>query len=239
MKYLIGIVKYCPDPERFKACIDALPKADIYSVDNTENNIGIAAALRQIMDYAAEHKYDWVLTFDQDSIAMPGLIKEYEKYINDPSIGALTCIVKDRNFEEKQPVGEIKECITSGCFMNVNAYSKTQGYDSSLFIDSVDFDICASLREAGYKIVRIPFEGLLHEVGRGLKTPFGFVYNHPAWRKYYIARNRVIVAKKHGNSILKARLKNARDIFLTAVYEKEKLQKIKAILGIKPKEINK
>ncbi len=239
MRYLIGLVEYFPDPERFQACIDSLPKADVYVVNNSLNNIGVAAALRQIMDYAVKQRYDWVLTIDQDSVAKPDLINEYEKYIGDPSIGALTCIVKDRNFEEKQPVGEIKECITSGCFMNVNAYSKTPGYDSSLFIDSVDFDICASLREAGYIIVRIPFEGLLHEVGRGRKTPLGFVFNHPAWRKYYIARNRVIVAKKHGNSILKAKLKNARDVFLTAVYEKEKIKKIKAILGIKPEEINK
>lgn len=237
MKILVGIVLYSPNDNRLQKCIDSVSGEDIITIDNTKKNIGIAAALRKIMDYAVEHKYDWVLTLDQDSVAMPGLIKEYKKYINDSEIGALSCIIKDRNFEEKQSIGEIKECITSGCFMNVCAYFKTPGYDSSLFIDSVDFDICASLREAGYKIIRIPFEGLLHEVGNGRRTPFGYVYNHPAWRKYYIARNRVLVAKKHGDSVLKAKLRNARDIILVAIYETDKFNKIKAILRIKPKEI--
>ena len=56
-------------------------------------------------------------------------------------------------------------CLTSGCFMRVSAHKDTAGYDVRMFIDCVDFDICYSLRAAGYKIVRIPYDGLIHEIG--------------------------------------------------------------------------
>lgn len=232
MKVLIGIVEYKPDAERLKACLKSVSDADTYIVDNSENNIGIASALKKIMEYAGENGYEWVLTLDQDSVAAPGLIDEYLKYTDDSTIGALTCIIKDRNFDELQPAGEVDCCITSGCFMRVDAYKKTPGYDEWLFIDSVDFDICLSLREAGYRIRRIPFEGLIHEVGKGKKTVFGYVYNHPAWRKYYIARNRVYVAKKHGGNVFREIVRNIRDMFLVLLYEDDKLAKIKALAGI-------
>ena len=56
-----------------------------------------------------------------------------------------------------------------------------------MFIDKVDFDICYSLRDKGLRIIKIDFDGLLHEVGHGKEISiFGIkktVFNHPAWRR--------------------------------------------------------
>ena len=226
MKLLVGIVTYKPNKERLAECLASVQGQDVHIVDNTENNIGIAAALGQIMDYAAETGYDWVLTLDQDSIVLPGLIEAYEKAM-EPDVGAMTCVIRDRNFEEEQETGDVDWCITSGCLMRVDAYRKTAGYDGSLFIDMVDQDICYSLKEAGYRIVCVPHVGLLHEVGHGRKTPIGYSYNEPAWRDYYMARNRIIVARKHGKSLLEVRLKNIRDMGIAALYEDNKMAKIR------------
>ena len=229
MNVLIGIVTYKPDRARLQQCLDAVRGWETYIVDNTEHNVGIAAALRQIMAYAMEHGYDWVLTLDQDSVVLPGLLDAYEAYLASAGsgIGALTCRIRDRNFEEAQPVGDVDWCITSGCLMSVEAYRRTAGYDADLFIDMVDADICFSLREAGYRIVRIPFDGLLHEVGHGKKTVLGYSYNEPAWRDYYMARNRILVAKKHGRPVLREKVKNMRDILIVLFFEDRKAQKIK------------
>ena len=141
-----------------------------------EKNDGIAAAISQIMDYADEEAYKWVLTLDQDSVIEPGLINVYLNVVNDSKYadgGMLTCLIQDRNFRdekyEKQdtPVMEVGYCITSAAFTSVKAYKKTTGYDKKFFIDTVDFDICYSLREAGFKVYRVNHVGLYHEVGHG------------------------------------------------------------------------
>ena len=123
MKILTGIVTFNPHLKRLNENIDAIinQDTDILIFDNgsdnrdeikalaelkkckiicSKKNNGIAYGLSIIMSYAKKYHYDWVLTLDQDSVASLNLITEYKKYINDPKIGALTCIIRDRNFIE-------------------------------------------------------------------------------------------------------------------------------------------
>lgn len=182
---------------------------DVYYIRN-ENNAGIATALCQIMEYAQVNHYQWVLSLDQDSVIEPGLILEYLKYANREdlqNIAMFTCLIKDRNFvdekyeEQTQDVMEVAYCITSAAFVNVEKYFCTQGYDVSFFIDAVDFDLCYSLREAGFLVARINFLGLYHEVGKGENRSFLgkriVVYHHSAFRVYHAARNTILMYKKH------------------------------------------
>lgn len=175
-----------------------------------EKNDGIAAALSQIMDYADEEAYKWVLTLDQDSVIEPGLVNAYLNVANDTKYadaGMLTCLIQDRNFRdekyEKQdaPVMDVGYCITSAAFTSVKAYMKTSGYDKKFFIDAVDFDICYSLRESGFKVYRVKHVGLYHEVGHGENRRFLWrtivVYHQKPFRIYYFARNMIWLHKKH------------------------------------------
>ena len=264
MKILIGIVTYNPDLERFAENISMICNqgkflivfdngsenskeiSDIVIhhkgkfIDNKKNR-GIAYGLKYIMDYAATAKFDWVLTLDQDSVAAENLLEEYKKHIDYPDVGAMTCIIKDRNIvsmkSSSDKVEEINSCITSGCFMNVGAYGKTPGYDEKLFIDFVDFDICFSLIEEGYKVIKIPYEGLLHEVGHGKNVVFlkknYIVYNQQYWRRYYIVRNDIYVSKKHRElqPLLRTVLRQTRNILLVCIFENQKLKKF--FLGVK------
>jgi rhamnosyltransferase len=229
MRVLTGIVSFNPDIERLKDNLSTIYKqdTDILIYDNgsinisaikalsseykfnliaSPNNKGIASGLKSIMDYANINHYDWVLSLDQDSIASINLINQYRHYIEDPEIGGITCRIKDRNFNDEKSktnlsIEYVNLCITAGFFLRVTAYNKTTGYDEKMFIDCVDFDICYSLLEKGYKIIRIPFIGLLHEVGHGKNISlFGYpyvIYNHTPWRRYYINRNSIYIAKKH------------------------------------------
>ena len=208
-------------------------------IHNTEN-LGIAEALYQIMDWSIVHRYEWTLTLDQDSVCFPSLIQLYEKYMSLPSVGMLTCLIQDRNFDEekekKTDYIEVNTCITSGSLMNMDAYQKTNGFDRQMFIDSVDFEMCIQLRKAGYKIYRVNETGLLHEVGHGKNVSLlgkkYITYNHSPFRQYYMARNHMYLARKYPDEkkLVKEILREIRSNLLILVYEEQKLQKIRARL---------
>lgn len=211
--------------------------ANVRWIGNTENG-GIAQALNQLIHEAEKGNYGWILTLDQDSVCDRELVKHYIKYVM-PDIGMLTCDIIDRNYKLKQKSPsavpeEVKKCITSGCLTNVKAVLRSGGFDERLFIDMVDYDMCYTLREHGYRIVNVHYKGLLHEVGKSKKyNVLGFefaVNNHSAERKYTISRNSVYLIKKHRLNPIKEYTLVFRRIFTVLFFEEKKLRKIAAIV---------
>lgn len=194
------------------------------------------------MDYATANSYDWVLTLDQDSIPREDLMSKYMDFATSHNgVGALTCNLYDINYQTdfQDTVSEpqnVNECITSGCLMNVKAYQHTSGYNPDLFIDFVDFDICYKLIESGYSVIKIPYYGLLHEYGHGREVRFLWkkvlVTNHVSWRKYYMARNYIIVSRNHRRyiSIGKCLKYEVTLLAKSLLYEKDKRKSIGYIL---------
>lgn len=264
MNILTGLVTFNPDINRLRENLSTIviQDTDILIFDNgsanfsdisnlaselgckiysSEKNKGIAYGLRYIMDYAVKYYYDWVLSLDQDSVLNKNLIQKYKKYVSDPHIGAMTCDIRDRNFEEiseqafekgAHGVRYVQTCITSGCLMRVSAYTDTNGYDVSMFIDFVDFDICYALLRAGYRIIKIPFEGLLHEDGHGVNVSFFgkkyIMYNKSAWRRFYMMRNEIYLARKFPEirSLFRTMVHCLWQIGLVFLYEGDKVAKL-------------
>ena len=207
-------------------------------VEHFYENKGIAYALRIGTEWASDIGAEWVLSLDQDSVSDSELVKNYIKYIDIENLGALTCVVDDRNAdkttydtnETNEPI-DVDICLTSGFFMSVKAYNNTDGYTDRMFIDKVDFDICLSLKDAGYRIVRIPYIGLLHELGRitigRLLGKDVMVTNHPAWRQYYMARNGVILYKRHPKryTLKQCLVTEFKELFFSVCLEKNKISK--------------
>lgn len=269
-KILAGIIVYNPDIGRLGENYKSLATQvdEVVFIDNSSSNLseverefgdkvcivknkknlGVAAALNQMFEYAIEHSYDAVITMDQDSVMMPGLVEQYKKQAKLKRAGLLCCKIIDRNFghdslDDKQTkfVEAQKLAITSGSFCSVEAYKKTDGFDEQMFIDSVDFDYCIQLRKKGYRIYRLNFEGLLHEVGHGKKVRIlwrDFVaFNHSAFRNYYMARNDIYLTRKHTNKynpIWRVVTRELISEYLIIGYEENKLEKLKSRwLGIK------
>lgn len=244
LKILGGIVTYNPDILRLQENVtNLIDQVDyLYVFDNnSENfneireffskyseriyiyhsniNLGIAKALAEMMEFAKNRQFDWVLTADQDSVLDNSLVQEYlaaiKKYGKN-DIGILTCLIKDRNFAdptvERQldSIENVPICITAGAFMNVQNYFLTKGYDSELFIDLVDTDICFTLREKGFRILRINYLGLYQEIGKGENKQFLWkkiiVHHSSVFREYYMVRNMFFLHKRHTN------LYNKRDL---------------------------
>lgn len=228
-----------------KHIVDSLPnnlKKQLIFLYN-EKNMGIAQALSRIMMVAQENKYDWVITLDQDSIIEPTLVQKYcDEAIRKENfdVAMFTCLIKDRNFKDEkyeiqnEKIIDVSYCITSAAFTNVKKYYETCGYDDKFFIDCVDFDICYSLREKGYRISRINFIGLYHEVGQGENRRFIgkeiVIYHHAPFRIYYLARNTVWMHRKHRKMFpMIVMIKKLLALWLRIMlYEDDRINKLKS-----------
>jgi len=211
-----------------------------------EKNLGIAKALNQAMSFCESKGYTWVLTLDQDSVCPPNLIQEYTKYLEIPNTAILSPVIDDRNMKIRPNVHsadnyeEIEKCITSATLTNVEIWKVLGGFDEMMFIDLVDFEYCKRIIQKGYKVLRINTVILLHEVGHITQPRFLFwdliILNHSPFRKYYLARNVIYLAKKHKTPIsaFMAYLRVIKLLMVTVVYEDDKANKAKAIIrGLK------
>ena len=240
-----GIVLYNPDIERLRENIDAVKnqvdhlifinnhsanysqvkqicdKVNNSTFIDNKKNLGVAYALNQIAKRAQNLGAEWVLTLDQDSVCLPGIVSEYEKYTQSGA-ASLTCYMKDRNFDIDNladlEISEVDFCITSGNYINLSIWKKLHGFDSRLFIDKIDTDYCYRLITNGYSILKIPYVGILHEVGTNtqrhkfLGKSF-VVFNHSPFRCYYLIRNQIYFGRKHEKTMGK---KNSLRYRLTA-----------------------
>ncbi|HDR6303740.1 TPA: glycosyltransferase, partial [Bacillus cereus] len=209
------------------------------------NNIGIAAALNQLMSYCQSKDYSWVLTLDQDSVCPNNLVREYVKYLNIPKIALISPVIIDRNKNSDEEINKtaynnIEKCITSATLTNVSIWEEIGGFDDLMFIDLVDFEYCKRIVLNGFKIIRVNNVVLLHEIGHITQHKFLIwnidVKNHSAFRKYYMARNIIYYAKKYKTtgSIIIAYMRIMKLLAITMLYEKDKGEKGRAIFkGIK------
>lgn len=216
-----------------------LTQWDNIELVKNEKNEGIALALNQIIEFGKKNGFAWGVTLDQDSVTDEHLIKNYLNFLQKheiDKIGCLTCNIIDRNFklhhEYRKDIEykEIEYCITSGTLMNVEATIAVGGFDSSMFIDKVDCDICINLRRHGYKIIQIDYDGLLHEVGHARQINLGFrkweMYNHSPFRRYYMCRNTSYLLKKyHDEYVLKMFFRELFHTILVFVFEEKKVEK--------------
>lgn len=213
----------------------------------SKKNKGIAYALNEIASYASKHKYFWLLTLDQDSVVKRNLIKEYCNYMNLSNVGQLCCNYVDKksllNIKSTHDSFNVKKvdfCITSGSLLNLDAFVKIGGFNNTLFIDSVDIDICYRLRLNGYNIYKIDYVGFEHELG-DLKE-YSFlgkkisVYNHSPIRHYYMMRNDIILARNYPklHSLKSVISRQGKEILKVIIFEKDTFKKIKySIKGIR------
>lgn len=226
-----------------KKMLEGYPKCSLVC---NEKNEGIARALNQILAFAKSGGYEWFLTLDQDSVCKKDLLFVYSRYVGTKGVAIITSRAVDRNFtvensfKEEEEYKYVTYCITSGALMNTALCAECGGWDDKMFIDNVDGDICINFKTHGYKVLSVNYDGILHEVGHGKDVRFLWikdcVYNHPAWRQYYMARNRIYAARKYPEEfkIRKELKKEWRNFRLILLFEEDKGAKLKARLkGIK------
>jgi rhamnosyltransferase len=202
---------------------------DILIVDNTSNNVGVAAALNKGLKRAIDEGYDWLLTMDQDSVFEPGALKELKDI-------ASTCrediaIVSPFHFIKrtvrKSSIEEVNFTMTSGNLLRISAAKKAGPFEERLFIDSVDNEYCLRLRKNGLKIIRVNKSILNHSLGT--RGSFGNI-THNAERRYYITRNMLYVMKKYFPKFFLFGSKElVKSFLLILLIENDKINKLKSM----------
>jgi rhamnosyltransferase len=191
-------------------------------ISNAEN-WGLAAALNQGMAWSEEDGCEWAVTFDQDSTPRPGLVAALLGTAQSAGASDRVAMVgahtvdertgrEDRwvrpawwGFRRVQCVGGdlhgVTFVITSGTLTRVRAWRSLGGFDEGLFIDYLDHDLCLKAHRAGWEILVSAGARLAHRLGSKREIVMAIGCMHPTFhgpiRHYYMARNRVLMWRRH------------------------------------------
>jgi rhamnosyltransferase len=202
--------------------LGALPGVELISLPE---NRGVAQALNVGFARAAELGFAWVMTFDQDSFPQPGLAAAlWKSHLSEPHAAVVgprivESALRKREYRWLRPhpwcrwwfqrapcrgadLTDVSMVVTSGSLIELVCWRGLGGFDERLFIDYVDTDFCLRCRAAGRLIAVSAAARLDHQLGRREQRKFlGLAFyptNHPPTRHYYIARNRVLMLRRHG-----------------------------------------
>lgn len=207
----------------------------IYIYDNSKNNFykdkildkkvnynyngkndGLSKAFNWFLKTAYKDDVDFLLLLDQDSMfpkeLIINLMNEIQAYfINDRAENVAvyayeTTHCGDFSNRTKRGIYEVKQMISSGSFLNVKLLFENQlFYDEQLFIDHVDFEFYARVRQKGYKLIVNDSVIFKQELGYYYK---GQICHSPV-RHYYMVRDIGYLYRKKENR-LKAELMTFR-----------------------------
>jgi rhamnosyltransferase len=217
-------------------------------------NLGLGAALNIGAKAALATGCRWVAAFDQDSRItdhfVESMLAAYEQCPFKPEVALLAPVhcLGEAEVEAHAKRNAVRQfrpilvAMTSGCFIRGDTFDQVGWFDESLFIDLVDYDFCLRLARAGHKAIQSCQSMLVHELGsRETRSLFGLslkITTHIPARRYYIARNRILIYKRHG---LAFPVWMARDLAWSAVelgrllfLERDKIAKLTAMwLGLR------
>jgi len=215
--------------------------AQVLGLDLIENrsNLGVAVAINQALDWAAGQNLPWLLLVDQDTdIRDQNLLESYIRVIESASPETDVAAVGIATRAAQKGQGRFVETdavVTSGSLLRVSAARAVGGAWEDLFVDGVDTEMCYRLRHAGFRILAFEHPAIQHRIGaaRAVRL-FGrtlYVTDHPPVRRYFAARNRLLIARRH--SLPFGIFLFLREEVLAPMLESRRLAKLGAVvLGI-------
>lgn len=214
------VVDNSPQPDARAA---ALLKDAGIAVLHHGNRHGIAGAFNCGLHALFEQGVDAVALFDQDSETPRGYFDVMRERC--ASLGRHAYLLGPRIFDENDQrfLPELatsglaverldvhadialQRCaflISSGCVVSHEAFATLGRFDESLFIDHVDTEYCLRALWRNVPLYIVPSLVLSHRIGARRRHRFGpfelTTMNHPAFRRYYGARNAMQLALQYG-----------------------------------------
>jgi rhamnosyltransferase len=188
-------------------------------------NLGIAAALNRAAESAMQSGYSWLLTMDQDSSFEAEEFELYKKQtfqlIQTEKNAGLFCPAEEKT-SSGDAITEPAFRITSGTWINLEAWRQIGGFDEKLFIDEVDEDFSCKLHLAGYRLIGFNNVVMKHKLGTKKKAGLLHLFFvrertlHSPFRIYFMVRNYLIVRKRYAAFFPESYKKRDRD-FLVAL----------------------
>lgn len=186
-----------------------------------EENSGIARALNTGIKHARESwDPEWIVTMDQDSRFsgdyIGAALAAAEASRDKASIG-MVCAESHNHVpvplltRQGQEEPEVFDPMTSGSLVHASTFDRIGYFNEDYFIDCVDTEFNARLREAGMRSIAAPGCNLEHSLGHarpmiilGWRVRVGAkkinIYYHSPFRVYYITRNSIVMARTYFRS---------------------------------------
>ena len=203
-------------------------------------NIGVSKALNMAAKKAIENNYKWLLTMDQDTRFKCDTILDMKKAIentNTENIGIITPWhnTKLKIQKPKERIDYPIEVMTSGNLVNLEIYQKIGGYKDWIFIDGVDIEYGLNLSSNGYKIMRLNYISIEHNLGNIKYVNFLWkkdilCTNHNCIRRYYMMRNYLYIRdmyKSYNKEYVSKIANQKRNLLIILLFEKDKYKKIR------------
>lgn len=182
------------------------------------NNKGaMAGALNVALRHAKLLKFDYLITFDQDSVVPAGLIAGLIETSNQT--GAAIVGPNFFNSATKAPgrfylynnghaffkwfpspagIHEALFVITSGMLIHLKALPDLVEYREEFLVDLVDIDFCLTARALGLIVMLDTNVSMSHAIGNKAAGSWRFSTSHYSpYRKYLSTKNRLIVWHEH------------------------------------------
>lgn len=184
-------------------------------LENAEN-IGLGAAYNLGFAEACRRRVSWVLVLDQDTELTNDYLSTVSERLDSVSykdskgrtvgvigVNFVNSAVSLTQVGEVEAVLSVSAVISSGSLVSLAAWNASPRFDEGLFIDYVDIDFCMKIKSMGYGVVLIGDVLMKHSLGNpGENSLFGFhtrfTSNYPAFRHYYMSRNFLVIARRHG-----------------------------------------
>lgn len=235
----------------------SLNNSNFYFIE-LESNTGLGYAQNYGLKKMKELNVNYVILFDQDSeVTSDFFIDSLEAYkvANNifENLGILVPVYIDKKENQpalftvkegrryiktfiNEPYQRVSFANASGMIFRLDLVEELGGMREDFFIDQIDVEFCKRVTEAGYTIVATNQLKIVHTVGEGQQTRIGKLTikhsNHNALRRYYIARNSIIVRNLYKDDRVFVRLveKRLMKTFFVCFLEKKKFSKIFAII---------
>jgi len=203
------------------ARITEVPGVEVITLSS---NLGVAAALNRGAAWARELGFARMVAFDQDSRPRAGMVRSLlatqrrfpQAAVVGPRIEDAVPGAQPYRWVRRHPrwpglfervdstrgdLAEVTMMVTSGSMVDLTVWASIDGFDESLFIDYVDTEYCLRVIRSG-RTVAVSAEAVLeHRLGdRQSQQVLGHDFrptHHAAFRHYFMARNRIVVWKRH------------------------------------------
>lgn len=240
------------DEETLNLINDLVHEYSSISVIYNKDNLGIAVAFNQGVNYAKMNGFQFFLTLDQDSTSAPNMVEEmlkvYEEYGNDPLASLCPRVIYDCRDGAARNEGNTMNwrtrlvAISSGHLVSINLFDCVGEYNEDLFIDSVDFDYCLRIQITKGRLIECESALLYQQLGDtllfsilGLKYKYSM---HSPIRNYYMTRNHIYIMKNYLKVFpifcIKKQIGMIIEIFKVIIFHPERRETIHFIvLGIK------
>ena len=200
--------------------LDAIKTPHVLSIIELEHNLGVAAALNRGFEWALQNGFDAVISFDQDSRPVVGMVHKLQNawlnaVVQTPNLGAIGPATVDhqsgqdmftfapynwtrhRFLPSQNKTYVVDHLITSGCLTPCAVWQDVGPMNESLFIDWVDNEWCARARLKGYQLLMDGGTKMTHSIGEVSRPLLWRRFHlHKPLRHYYLLRNALLIAQQ-------------------------------------------